>query len=292
MMAQEANESPEALIRRFRDTVWVHYRDHGRGMPWRETWDPYRILVSEIMLQQTQVSRVREKYRQFLDTFPSVEALAAASLQEVLSLWQGLGYNRRAKFLHQAAITIVRDYGGRLPESPEELAELPGIGKNTAGSLAAFAFNRPTVFVETNIRRACIYWFFPERERVPDSELIPWVEATLDRENPREWYYALMDYGAMLKSVVGNPNRRSAHYTRQSPFANSTRQVRGRILRVLTEAGTETATEAARNADGSMMVAELCEAVGFSRERVQEAVDRLEREGFLTQDEAGIRLSE
>jgi A/G-specific adenine glycosylase len=120
---------------------------------------------------------------------------------------------------------------------------------------------------------------------------MPWVEASLDRENPREWYYALMDYGAMLKSIVGNPNRRSAHYTRQSPFANSTRQVRGRILRVLTEAGTETATEAGDNADGSMMVAELCEAVGFSRERVQEAVDRLEREGFLTQDEAGVRLS-
>ncbi|MFA5354028.1 MAG: hypothetical protein WC291_07350, partial [Thermodesulfovibrionales bacterium] len=213
----------------FQSIIKGHYRKQGRKMPWRETDDPYRIVVSEVMLQQTQVERVMGKYAEFIALFPDFPSLAAAPLQEVLAAWQGMGYNRRAISLQRLAVRVMEEHGGILPASPELLAKLPGIGKATASSIAAFAFNSPTVFIETNIRRVFIHFFFHDRDDVKDTEIYPLVELTLDRQDPRQWYYGLMDYGSLFRKTRHNPNRKSAHYSKQSRFEGSRRQLRGRV---------------------------------------------------------------
>jgi A/G-specific adenine glycosylase len=220
-------------IAAFRDRIWEYYHDHGRDLPWRHDPTPYQVFVSEVMLQQTQVSRVLVKYQAWLEAFPDFEALAAASVADLLAQWQGMGYNRRALWLQRAAQRIVSEHGGVLPRDPAVLVALSGIGPHTAGSIAAFAYDAPTVFIETNIRRVFIHEFFEDREGVDDKELRPLIEAALDREYPREWYYALMDYGAVLAKQVPNPNRRSKHYAKQSQFEGSLRQIRGEVLRQL-----------------------------------------------------------
>jgi len=202
-------------------------------MPWRRTKDPYRILISEVMLQQTQVERVLTKYREFIRAFPNFSTLAKAELSEVLKVWQGMGYNRRGIALKRLAEIVMQGHNGKLPSDPEELIKLPGIGRYSAAAIHTFATNRPTLFIETNIRRVYIHFFFEDREGIWDEEIMPLVEKTMDRENPREWYYALMDYGVKLKKEVTNPNRRSAHYTKQSRFEGSQRQVRGMILKAV-----------------------------------------------------------
>ncbi|KKT24343.1 MAG: Endonuclease III family protein [Candidatus Magasanikbacteria bacterium GW2011_GWA2_43_9] len=174
----------------FRRTIRRYYAAHSRSLPWRHTHDPYKILVSEVMLQQTQVGRVTAYYKNFLHKFPTIKVLAKASLADVLRAWQGLGYNRRALMLKRAAEHTVRIYGGKLPQDAGLLDDLPGIGINTAGAIAAFAFNTPSVFIETNIRRVFIHFFFPGRSTVHDRNILKLVEETMDRKNPREWYYA------------------------------------------------------------------------------------------------------
>jgi A/G-specific adenine glycosylase len=225
-------------IRKFRQTVRSHYAANQRDLPWRQpeadgNFDPYKILVSELMLQQTQVARVIPKYQQFLNQFPTISVLAAAPLAEVIVAWSGLGYNRRAKFLWQAAQHIVSDYQGRVPHDLTQLIQLPGIGANTAAAIAAYAFNQPVVFIETNIRTVYIHHFFADQSSIADKDIADIVAATLDKARPREWYWALMDYGTHLKATAGNLSRRSRHYTKQSTFAGSRRQVRGRVLRLL-----------------------------------------------------------
>jgi A/G-specific adenine glycosylase len=227
-------------IRAFRQKIYDYYNLHRRDLPWRQTTDPYHIVVSEMMLQQTQVERVKDKYREFIEAFPDWRALAGALLKDVLSVWQGLGYNRRALALKQCAEKVISDYGGELPKDPDGLCKLSGIGRATAGEILAFAYNIPTVFIETNIRRVYIHEFFDGEENVSDSKILPLVEATLDMENPREWYWALMDFGSMLKKKVENPNRRSAHYTRQPPFHGSDRRIRGIILRTILKKASTT----------------------------------------------------
>lgn len=220
--------------RAFARAVLAHYRRHGRhDLPWRRTRDPYRILVSEVMLQQTQVARVLPKYQAFLREFPTAAALAAAPLGQVLRAWQGLGYNRRAKLLHDAAREVTQHHGGRFPRSLSGLQALPGIGPYTAGAVMAFAYNQPVVMIETNIRTACLYHFFPGKTGVADRELLPRLRRALQGREPRLWYAALMDYGSYLKSAIGNQNRRSRHYAKQAKFAGSDRQIRGAILREL-----------------------------------------------------------
>ena len=219
----------------FQELIWDYYHEHGRDLPWRHaetdgSFDPYKIMVSEIMLQQTQAARVIPKYHQFLQQFPTVQDLAKAELSQVLTAWNGLGYNRRAKFLWQAAQAI----GEHFPATMEELVKLPGIGANTAGAIVAYTFNRPVVFIETNIRTVYIHHFFADGDDVHDKQLLPIVQATLDQEHPREWYWALMDYGVFIKTTVGNTARSSKHYTKQSSFVGSKRQIRGRVIRLLT----------------------------------------------------------
>lgn len=221
----------------FKDFIWAFYREQGRNFAWRNNDDPYAVVVSEIMLQQTQTYRVAPKFEVFMEMFPTFHALAQAPLQDVLAAWQGLGYNRRALALQASAQRVVAEYGGMLPNDPEILVTFKGIGPATASSICAFAFNRPTVFIETNIRSVFIHSFFKGRDKVDDKELLPLVQATLDHENPREWYYALMDYGVYLKKEKGNPSRKSKHHAKQSRFEGSDRQVRGAIVRAVTRYG-------------------------------------------------------
>ena len=221
----------------FLERVWSYYRQYGRhDLPWRipqkdGSFDPYRILVSELMLQQTQVVRVIPKYKTFLARFPTPGALAAATLGEVLVQWQGLGYNRRAKFLWQTAKLISER--GDFPTSLTELLKLPGVGVNTAGAIQAYAFNQPAIFIETNIRTVYIHQYLQHAEAIPDGVIRHLLEQTLDTDQPREFYWALMDYGAWLKTSV-RTNSQSKHYTRQAKFEGSKRQIRGQIIRALT----------------------------------------------------------
>lgn len=213
-------------------------RDKGhelyRDMPWRQDVRPYYVLVSELMLQQTQVDRVIPKFNAFITAFPDEVTLARASLSEVLQLWSGLGYNRRAKFLHEAAKMVVATYDSRIPDDEKILMTLPGVGPNTAGAIMTYAFNKPVVFIETNIRTVYFYHFFQLGEKVTDKELTSLVEATMDDENPREFYWALMDYGSWLKKSGAGHINQSVHYKKQSALKGSVREVRGQIVRQLT----------------------------------------------------------
>jgi A/G-specific adenine glycosylase len=238
-----SNEERQA----FQQTVWEYYLAHGRhDLPWRQadangTLDPYKIMVSELMLQQTQVSRVWPKFVQFTATFPNFAALATAPLASVLQAWSGLGYNRRAKFLWQTAQHVASQYNGKLPATQDELVRLPGIGSNTAGAILVYAFDQPVVFIETNIRTVFIHHFFADHpDKIADKAIVELVQTSLpgktDEISPREWYWALMDYGTWLKQTVGNRSRASAAYAKQSTFQGSRRQIRGQVLRLLGQA--------------------------------------------------------
>jgi len=270
-------ETTEDGIARFREMVLGHYRKAGRKMPWRENTDPYHILVSEIMLQQTQVERVMIKFPEFIARFPDVTALARAPLPEILSAWQGMGYNRRAIALQKCAGRVVEEYGSTLPADVEVLATFPGIGHATASSICAFAFNMPVVFIETNIRRVFIHYFFLDRATVSDAEILPLVERALPRDNSRVWYWALMDLGTVLKKTVANPNRRSVHYTKQPAFEGSDRKIRGEVLRLLIP--------------GEGMTREQITG-SFTEDpaRIRKILDGLEKDGFIVADGKTIRL--
>lgn len=258
----------EMSVRDFQSRVYAFYHGNRRTFPWRETHDPYHILVSEMMLQQTQVERVLPRYLSFIAHFPDFFALASATPGDVVRQWQGLGYNRRAIYLHRIAERVVDCHGGFLPEDEAALRDLPGIGKATAAAIMAFAFGRPSILVETNIRRVFIHCFFPGEIGVTDARIIPLVETTLDLQNPREWYYALMDLGVFLKKKHGNANRRSAHYQRQSAFQGSDRQIRGRILDLLREYP-------------AMEVDQVLLQLDADPDRSRALLMQLENEGFL-----------
>jgi A/G-specific adenine glycosylase len=217
----------------FRELIWQKGRELYRQMPWREDTRPYYVLVSEIMLQQTQVDRVIPKFNGFIAAFPDIASLAVASLADVIGHWSGLGYNRRAKFLHEAAKKIVNEYKGVFPDNLAGLMSLPGVGPGTAGAILAYSFNQPVAYIETNIRTVFFHHFFDDDERVSDEEVLEKLVETLDHEHPREFYWALMDYGSYLKKRgVGRINR-SKHYKKQPALKGSIREVRGQILKAL-----------------------------------------------------------
>jgi A/G-specific adenine glycosylase len=216
----------------FQSIIKDFYKTNKRTFPWRDTRDPYKILVSELMLQQTQTDRVIPKYIALLEQFPDFATLADTPLTDVLRLWSGLGYNRRAKYLHESAKIVAKEFGGKLPSDTKELLRLPGIGVYTAGAVQAFAFNMRAIFIETNIRRVFIHTFFEEKDQIHDKEIIQYITDTLPQSNIAEWYYALMDYGAFLGRTLPNPNKKSKSYIIQSPFKGSRREIRGKLLRL------------------------------------------------------------
>ena len=259
--------------KKFKKIIWEYYRKNKRVFPWRNTRDPYKILVSEIMLQQTQAPRVVLRYTSFLKKFPTTSVLANVPLADVLIEWQGLGYNRRAIYLKQCAEKIEKDFGGKFPKDFKTLCSLPGIGPATAGDVVAFAWNLPVVVIETNIRAVFIHFFFQGKDNVSDKEILPLIEKTLDAENPREWYWALFDYGAHLKSITPNPSRRSAHHVKQTTFVGSYRQKRATVLKaVLGGALTNTAIKKVTPYDTNL---------------ISEIMADLEKDGFVQKVSAG-----
>jgi len=282
-----------------------------RDLPWRRTYDPYAIWISEVMLQQTQVSRVDGRWQRWLERFPTVDALAAAAPSDVLEEWQGLGYNRRALSVHRAAQAI-SEAGGVFPQDPKELVKLPGIGPATAAGIRAFAFNLHGVYLETNVRTVFLHELYPQAEGVPDSELVPLVELTCPASvedavdavaagadaavntaaetdetelTPRSWYYALLDYGAYLKKTIPNPSRRSKSHVKQSRFEGSHRQKRAELLRVLLAHKDE------GGAEFETLHQELCQIeVNAGRETLDEQVtlgllEELAKEGFCQKND-------
>lgn len=223
-------------IKSFQKIIFDFYKHNKRNFLWRQDISPYKIFVSEIMLQQTQTARVEPKFASWMCQFPDFESLASASKDRVLSAWQGLGYNRRGLALHAGAQRIVSEFNGCLPQDENILQTFAGIGPNTAASICAFAFNKPVVFIETNIRTVFLHHFFPEQMGIDDKQVLQLVAASLDKQNCRDWYYALMDYGVYLKKEFKANNKRSRHYSKQSKFIGSRRQVRGAIIRILTQA--------------------------------------------------------
>ena len=268
-----------------------------RDLPWRRTRDPYGIWLSEVMLQQTQVVRVCDRWPAWLERFPDVETLAQAPVADVLAAWQGMGYNRRARALHKAATHIMEHFDGEFPHDTSELCELPGVGPATAQGIRSFAFDLPGVYLETNVRTVILHHFFPDVPAVPDKELVGIVESTCpgsqaceghfavpmdERDTPRAWYYAMLDYGAYLKKTIPNPSRRSASYARQSAFEGSRRQKRAAIVRCLLEAG-----EDGLRADEARAALDEMEAhagrPAVAPDLVQSILEDLAREGFCRQ---------
>lgn len=267
------------IIQEFNKIIISYYNQSGRKFPFREFITPYNVLVSELMLQQTQTRRVSEKFLKFIKEFPDFQALSNAPLEKILKAWQGLGYNRRAIALKKIAEKIINEYDGKLPESIEILKTFPQIGHNTASSILTFAFNKPTIFIETNIRCVYFYFFFPNKRNVDDNQILPLLEKTIDKENPRKWYYALMDYGVMLKKKFPDLNKRSAHYRKQSLFKGSNRELRGRILKILLK-------------EKAIYETALLEKLKISLNKLENNLKQLEKEGFIIREDQRILISE
>lgn len=220
---------------KFQNIVYKNYKEHGRDyLPWRKTKNPYNILISEVMLQQTQAGRVIQKYHDFLKAFPTIQVLAQAPLRTVLTVWQGMRYNRRARYLSDTAKIIVKEHKGKIPQNIYALQKLPGVGPATAAGICIFAFNKPATYIETNVRSVIIHHFFKHKEQVSDVAIAKVLERVIDTNHPRKWYGALLDYGVMLKKQY-NPSIKSVHYTKQTSFKGSQRELRGRVIALLTK---------------------------------------------------------
>ncbi len=270
--------------------IWEEGGESYRDLPWRNISDAYAVLVSEVMLQQTQVSRVKRYWPQFMDAFPTIEALASASTKEVLSLWQGLGYNRRALSLKRSADELLTHGCEELPNSFDELIALPGIGPATAAGVLAFAFELPAVYLETNVRAVFIHELFPDADKVPDADLLPYVADTASHADPRGWNYALLDYGATLKRSGSNPSRASTAYARQSAFEGSRRQKRAEVVRIVLDAAEGMPLDAVREALDAVEVAQGRCAVDESL--FNSLISDLIQEGFLSQQDSLLFVAE
>lgn len=257
----------------FRELVWGQGHELYRDMPWRAEPTLYNVLVSEIMLQQTQVSRVLVKFDEFMHAFPTIEAAAHASLADILRAWSGLGYNRRAKYLHDA-LRLIDSQGA--PQTLESLVKLPGIGPNTAAAIMNYVYEVPTAYIETNIRTVYFNYFFHSETQVTDKALLTIVEETMDKEHPREWFWALMDFGSDLKTKGLGRLDMSKHYVKQTPLKGSVREVRGAILQELGMA--------------DLMEEELRVRVAAD-ERFPSALSGLIADGLVTQTNTKLHLT-
>ncbi|MEJ2627932.1 MAG: A/G-specific adenine glycosylase [bacterium] len=264
-------------IQKFQKLVLDFFRTQGKVFPWRQTNDPYHIMISELMLQQTQTDRVVKKYSSFINKFPTIYELAAANVPQILKEWKGLGYNRRALYLQRAAQEIVQKYKGIIPTEPEILRLLPGIGIYTSKAICVFAFNQPEILLETNIRTVFIHHFFPGTHKVSDAEIEPIVEKTLYKQKPKIWYSALMDYGSYLKNKLKNINERSKVFKKQSPFKGSDREIRGKILKELLQHEV-------------LSLAEMKDNICYDKKRLYSILSDLTKEGFIQEKKEDYSL--
>ncbi len=250
--------------------VKKHYKKEGRHtLPWRVVQTPYTVFISECMLQQTPVDRVIPKFKTFARAFPSFSLLGNAGLSEVYARWQGLGYNRRAKYVRDAAKILSEKYGGVLPKSKEDLMRLPGVGPYTAGAILAFAYGNPDAFVETNIRTAVIYHVYPKKKNVPDVAILRVLEKIKPAKGKaaKEWYAALMDYGTHLKRSGVKLNHKSAGYVKQKAFKGSQREVRGAVIREIHKT--------------SLTAAALYKKLPFEKTNIKNVLKNLNSEGLI-----------
>lgn len=277
---------------RDREALLEWFVPRTRIYPWRRTRDPYRILVSEVMLQQTQAPRVEPAYRSFVRSFPSLRQLANARRSSVVAEWSGLGYPRRAVALSEAARAIVRDQGGAVPSEPAALQELPGIGSYTAAAVASIAFDVPVAAVDTNVRRIVARVAFgTEADEVAASDLAAVAHRWLDPRAPGTWNQALMDLGREVcrpaRPRCGEcPLARGCRFRangavpraarrRQQPFEGSMRQTRGAVVRELGAAPSHT-------------LAALVQITGSPIDRVTEAVRGLAADGIVSATSAAL----
>lgn len=213
----------------FRQKILKFARKQGRNLPWRKTDDPYKILISEFMLQQTQVARVINYYQNWIHLFPDFCSVSRAKKAAVLKAWSGLGYNSRALRLKECCTLICKQHGGILPESLDELMKLPGIGIYTASALLAFAYNKPVPVVDINIRRVYLHEFKLPTD-ISYRAISDFAKQFIPKGKSAEWHNALMDYGAALSAQI---KKKFPPQTKQSKFDGSARQVRGEIIRRL-----------------------------------------------------------
>lgn len=265
----------------FKKAVWDYYHDHARNnLPWRTHTDPYSVWISEVMLQQTQVDRVIVFFKNWMKQFPTVKKLATASQVDLLRAWKGLGYNSRALRIKRAAEIIMQDHKGVFPKTYEAILELPGIGPYTAGAISAFAYNQAVTMIETNIRRVYLHHFYKDEANIHDKQLLEIINQTIDHHNPREWYWALMDYGAHLGKTIPNPNKKSRHYTVQKKFKGSDREIRGKVLELLLN----------KKKQSIERLGIQLQEITSDRERVEKIIDQLDHEGFLTVNNGNVIL--
>ncbi|MEY4440605.1 MAG: hypothetical protein RLY49_231 [Candidatus Parcubacteria bacterium] len=260
-------------IEKFQKEILTHYKENKRSMPWRDISNPYKIFVSEMMLQQTQVERVRLKYAEFIKKFPTLKSVAQANKIEILKVWQGLGYNRRALFIKKACEEIISKHKGIFPKDFDTLQTLPGIGPSTAGALCAFAYNQPVFFIETNIRAVILHFFFKNKTNVSDKEIVNVLKkVTPTTTDSRDWYYALYDYGTFLKKTLGKKkvelHKKSKHYVKQSKFEGSFRQKRARVLKL-------------KLADSNISDEEIIQELSLSPQEFEDVIESLDKDGLI-----------
>ena len=282
-------------IEKIQEAVLCWYEKNGRKLPWRETTDPYKILVSEMMLQQTQVDRVIPKYNAFLEEFPTTQTLATAATADVLRMWSGLGYNRRALYLQKCARAIEAEHKGIFPEKENELQELPGIGPYTRAAVVSFAFNKNIAVIDVNIELLYKRIFYNKAENVQAI-----AQTLLPKERSRDWHNALMDIGALfctaknpkcndcpLSKFCASANKKERHEaTREKkkvvPFKESDRIVRGTVLKLLTKENNQEITKVYKQL--------LEQNIKREKEKFEEIVLQLEKDGLVKRENNVVSL--
>jgi len=270
---------PAAKITTFREMIFRWWKKNRRDLPWRHTRDPYKIAVSEIMLQQTQVPRVIPKYLEFIGEYPTVFDLAKASSASVLRIWKGMGYNRRALYLRDIAKIVVKNYQGKMPKDEKLLAKLPGMGTYTARAILVFAYGQEVCCVDTNIRKIITHFFFDDLPQKPET-----IQSVADELIPKgkswDWHQALMDYGTLempnVKYQMVNNRKKSV------PFRQTNRFYRGRIIDMLRE----------RKYPEMKLINRIHDQYGKQEYEIQSIINSLVKDGLVKRRKDTIQLPE
>jgi len=275
---------PTKRMDEFQRFIFSWWKTNRRDLPWRRTNDPYKILVSEVMLQQTQVLRVLPKYREFIERYPTVYDLAKASPGDVLRIWKGMGYNRRALYLYKTAQEVVRIYHGIFPKDEESLTKLPGLGIYTARAIMVSAYRQNVAMVDTNIRQIITHFFFRDKPQKPAV-----IQAAADQLVPVgkswEWHQALMDFGSSKLKKIHPPMRRigrTAEKKKSIPFKESNRFYRGRIIDILRQ----------DKIGEDQLITNLIKKYGKPRQFLQSIIGSLIKDGLVVKKGKSLYLPE